>query len=281
MAVDTPNTTNHSSLQPPSLIDVDVLLNLPDGDVDVQHTETNLPILVTSPSSTCTGVVVDIPPGKSVHSTYSFGLHDELGDPWNYSMTNGVLVLHAQNYKGKISTGHEQCPSCNTITKNLTLQGILDWMDGGVHKNSRLVYHGVGGLVKIIWQRTHQVEALHLQKLNDASKLVGKVTALESHKEWIMAIGSGKVECIDCLVHAGLAAKKGIWGMLELHNCTAQKVYHTQNYTEEDALQGLLLWCLWGSSCWNCSPIVKPPITQYTLPLDCLATNRSISRSTH
>jgi hypothetical protein len=51
-----------------------------------------------------------------------------------------------------------------------------------------------------------------------------------------MAIGSGKVERVDCLVCMGLAAKKGIWGMLELHNHAAQKVYQTQNYTEEDAL---------------------------------------------
>jgi hypothetical protein len=62
-----------------------------------------------------------------------------------------------------------------------------------------------------------------------------------------MAIGSGKVEHIDCLVRVGLAAKKGIRGMLELHNRAAQKVYQTQNYTEEDALRGLLLWRLGGA----------------------------------
>lgn len=63
--------------------------------MQIQHTETDLPISAVSPSSTCTGVMVDISPGKSVHSTYPFGLHDELGDPWNYSMVNGTLVLCA------------------------------------------------------------------------------------------------------------------------------------------------------------------------------------------
>jgi hypothetical protein len=30
------------------------------------------------------------------------------------------------------------------------LQGILEQIEVGVHKNSKLVYQGVGGLVKII-----------------------------------------------------------------------------------------------------------------------------------
>ena len=94
-----------------------------------------------------------------------------------------------------------------------------------MHENSRLVYHGVGGLVKIIQQRTHQVEALCLQKLNDAWKLIGKAAALERHKEWMMAIGSGKVDHVDRLVCVGLAVKKGIQRMLELHNHATQKVY--------------------------------------------------------
>ena len=57
----------------------------------------------------------------------------------------------------------------------------------------------------------------------------------------MMAIGSGKIECIDHLIHMGLAAKGGIRGMLELYNYATQKVYQTQNYTEEESLRGLLL----------------------------------------
>ena len=82
----------------------------------------------------------------------------------------------------------------------MALQEVLDHMESGVHENSHLVYHGVGGLVKIVWQRTHQVEMLHLQKLNNAWKLISKVAALKDHKEWMMAIGSGKVEQFDHLV---------------------------------------------------------------------------------
>jgi hypothetical protein len=83
--------------------------------------------------------------------------------------------------------------------------------------------------------------------LNNAWKLVGKAAVLDNHREWMMAIGSGKVEQVDHLVCAGIASNRGIWGMLELHNHVAQRVYHTQNYTKEDSLCGLLLWQLGGA----------------------------------
>jgi hypothetical protein len=63
----------------------------------------------------------------------------------------------------------------------------------------------------------------------------------------MMAIGSSKVEQVNHLVRAGFPRKVGIQGMLNMYYHAAQKIYRTQNYTEEDALCGLLLWCLGGS----------------------------------
>ena len=238
---------HHPSVPPPSPIDVDMLPDL-DGDARNCGSNAHLPNAgAEAHILSCSGIIVHVPPGKSVHSTYPFGLHDELGDPWNYAVVNGTLILRARNCQLVARNGDERCEGCNTLTKHTALQGVLDRMESGVHENSRLVYHGVGGLVKIVRQRTHQVETLRLRKLNDARKLISKAAALEDHKEWMMAIGSGKVERVDRLVRVGLAAKKGIRGMLELHDHAAQKVYRTQNYTEEDALRGLLLWCLGGA----------------------------------
>jgi len=44
-----------------------------------------------------------------------------------------------------------------------------------------------------------------------------------------------------------LARKGGMRGLLNLYECAAQKLYHPRNYTEEDYLQGLLLWRLGGA----------------------------------
>lgn len=196
--------------------------------------------------TSCLGIVVKMPDGKSPHTAYPFGLHDEIGDPWDYSVVNGTLILRARTCTKAIGDGMK-CKSCEGLTRNETLRGILDRIEVGVHENSKLVYQGIGGLVKIIRRKTNRIQALRLGKLNDARKLVGKATALDNHKEWIMAVGSGKVERVDRLVRAGLARNMGIRGMLDLHNRASQRVYRTQNYTEEDSLRGLLLWRLGGA----------------------------------
>ena len=66
------------------------------------------------------------------------------------------------------------------------------------------------------------------------------------HKQFIMALGSTKVECVERLIKVSIAQNCGIRKCLELLDKAAQQVYHTQNYTEEDKLHGLLLWCLGG-----------------------------------
>lgn len=73
-------------------------------------------------------------------------------------------------------------------------------METGVHVNAQLVYLGIGGLVKIVREKTGHIQALQLQKLNDAKKLIERAAALNNHKQWVMAIGSGKVKRVDCLV---------------------------------------------------------------------------------
>ena len=152
----------------------------------------------------CAGIIVKIPPGKSVHSAYPFGLHDELGDPWDYAVVAGQLTLRAQGCQKNSRIGKDRCTHCDGLSHNMTLQGVLDWIECGVHENTRLAYHGVGGLVKIVRTKNRQINSLRLQKLNDSRKLMGKVAALDNHKEWIMAISSSKVEQVDRLVRNGL-----------------------------------------------------------------------------
>jgi hypothetical protein len=86
-----------------------------------------------------------------------------------------------------------------------------------------------------------------LRGLNNAKKLVIKVRALEVHKQFIMAIGSSKVEHVERLIKTSIAQNCGIRKCLELLDKVAQQVYRTRNYTEEDELRGLLLWRLGGA----------------------------------
>lgn len=120
-------------------------------------------------------------------------------------------------------------------------------MEAGVHENTHLAYHSIGGLVSIVHRKTAEVKALRLRKLNDARKLTGKAVALDHLKQWVLAVGSGKVERVDRLVRVNIARKGGIRNLLDLYDCAARKVYHPRNYTENDELRGLLLWRLGGA----------------------------------
>ena len=83
------NILVHNSLKNP--INVDAL------DLEVEEVEVIGPCIRHCPQEAplCAGIIVKIPPRKSVHLAYPFSLHDELGDPWDYTVVTGQLMLHA------------------------------------------------------------------------------------------------------------------------------------------------------------------------------------------
>ena len=226
--------------------DHDDLVILP-SPIDVDAIEDS-PIALLHKKQQCRGIQVGFPPGSSTHSSYPFGIHDELGDPWDYSVTKGVMVLRGKGCVANTANPDSSlCNSCELLNKNGNLQGVLQRIKTGIHENTHLTYHSIGGLVTLARRKTGEIKALRLKRLNDARKLAGKAVALDDMKRWVMAIGSGKVERVDRLVRINLARKGGIRNLLDLYDRAARRVYHPRNYTEEDDLRGLLLWRLGGA----------------------------------
>jgi hypothetical protein len=230
-------SSSTTGTQPNSPIDVD----------DINDPLCPAPQQSNTKSQTCCGIPVKFPLGRSAHSSYPYGIHDELGDPWDYSVTSGVMILRAKGCASKAQHMHRRCKACERLTENGNLQGVLRRIKTGVHENTHLTYHSIGGLVTIVQRKIGEVCTLCLRRLNDAQKLAGKAIALDDFKQWVMAIGSGKVEHVDCLVRVNLARKGGIRNLLDLYDHAARQVYHPRNYTEEDNLHGLLLWRLGGA----------------------------------
>lgn len=200
------------------------------------------------PQSFCPGIPISFPDGQSVHSAYPFGLHDILGDPWDYAVTRGQLVLHASACKKIVAPDAGPCNACVYLSKHDgNLAGIRERLETGVHENSRLVYHGIGNLVKIIRAKTGEIRALRLRKLNDAAKLTRKAVTIDHLKQFVMAVASGKVERVDRLVRTALAQGAGPQKIVSLMDQAARGVYHPKGYTEEDDLRGILLWRLGGA----------------------------------
>lgn len=84
--------------------------------------------------------------------------------------------------------------SVSTFQRIWLLKGILDRISDGVNENSPFHFHGSGGMIEIMRRKTGQVRALKLNCLGDVRKLVRKANAIDLYKEWVMAIGSGKVK---------------------------------------------------------------------------------------
>jgi len=200
-----------------------------------------------SPKKPCPGIIVDIPPGKSALTSYPFVLHEWLGNPWDISLSGSLLILRAQDCSNIPSIHDSKCIQCINLSKNSTLQGILNRISDGVNENFPFHFHGLDGMIEIMWWKTGQIQALKLNHLGDVRKLIWKANAIDLYKKWVMAINSGKVEQVDRLAKVALANNRGIRGLLDLYNCAAHDVYHTKSYDEDDMLRGLLLWRLGGA----------------------------------
>ena len=185
----------------------------------------------------------------SLHTLYPFALHESLGDLWDYSANAGKFVLRSRGCSPLDSLREIErlwCYSCATLSENANVIGIINRIEDGVHSSAPFQYHGVGGLITALYDKTGTVRALRVRRLNDAKKLVVKVRAIDMHKQFIIAIACTKVERVERLIRRSIAQNCGIWKCLELLDKAAQQVYRTRNYTEEDELHGLLLWRLGG-----------------------------------
>jgi hypothetical protein len=183
----------------------------------------------------CSGVLVSFPAGKNQHTLYPFGLHQEQVVPWDYRS------------KQLLKTDEESCCACESIKSTPLYQGIANRIEHGVHENTPLVYHGIGGLLTVVCRKISHIREMRLMKLNTSRKLLGKVALLEDHKQWILAIASGRVDRVAALVQAGLAHRAGIRSLIQQYERAANELYKPKGYTQEDIMRSIVLLQLGGA----------------------------------
>lgn len=209
--------------------------------IDVDEIESNT-------NTACQGYVLQFPEGQSPHSAYPFGLHDIRTLPWNYSVHNGVMTLHACGCSGcGIDAVTRSCKECQQLDKNPSLEGIRTRFKEGVHENAQYAYHGTAGYQQLLRRKDAQNEFYRLRGLNQAKTLLGKATALSDYKRFVAAIASGKVERVEHVLQRGLKQKRGINALLASLDATAQGVYRPRTYTEKEDMRALLIWRLGGT----------------------------------
>lgn len=67
--------------------------------------------------SPCPGVRVEIPEGMIPHSAYPFALHDQFGDPWDYTMRQGQLTLYVRKCE-PVLPHQKQCSGCGQLAED-------------------------------------------------------------------------------------------------------------------------------------------------------------------
>lgn len=198
--------------------------------------------------SRCPGYALGLPEGHSPYTTYPYGLHSILRLAWSpYVDSNNIIKLYAHGCEGIATHSQFPCPACTSLKENRMLEGILARIENGIAENTPYLYHGISGLTELLKRKSLRIEVQHLQGLNHARTLLGKATALDSYKQFLVAMSSGEVECVPKLVRIALGQKKGIRAILELLDRAAKDLYHPKSFSEIDELRGILLWRLGGN----------------------------------
>jgi hypothetical protein len=221
------------------MIDVDSFDKLSEGTAQIESAES---------ATACKGILVEFPAGKNHHTSYPFGLHNERIIPWDYHSIDDSFYIQAKACQKPRNNAGIPCNNCRALTSTTLYEGIMDRIKHGVHESTPLVYHGVGGLVTAVRRRVDQVQRLRMIKLNDSRKLQGKAAVLDDHKQWILAIASGRVDRVASLVQAGLKHHAGVRSLILQYEHAADKLYKPKGYTNEDIMWSVVMLQLGGDN---------------------------------
>ncbi|KAJ7104452.1 hypothetical protein B0H15DRAFT_795200 [Mycena belliarum] len=163
----------------------------------------------------CFGLEIRFGEGQSPHVDYPFGLHKQFVLPWDYYSKGERFYIQAKACTQELVEQDCACRACDDLLLNDVLIGVMQRAAHGVHENTPLIYMPIGVLITVLRRRIEQCRGLKLVKLNDTRKLLGVVAQLEEHKQFVMAVGSGKVTRVAQLVMACLNNGVGIRGILE------------------------------------------------------------------
>ncbi|KAF8257899.1 hypothetical protein EI94DRAFT_1774312 [Lactarius quietus] len=163
-------------------------------------------------------IPVEFPQGRNHHISFPFGIHNERDIPWDYRSTGDKFYIQAKLcHKPSVSEG-SACDNCQALTS--------------------IPLYIIGGLVEVARRKTEQVQELRLMKLNASRRLLGKATALDDHKQWVMVIASGKV---------GLKCSAGIKTLIHQYERAAEKLYRPMGYSNEDLMRSIVMLRLGGA----------------------------------
>ncbi|KAJ7607077.1 hypothetical protein DFH06DRAFT_1347580 [Mycena polygramma] len=164
---------------------------------------------------TCCGMEIKFPVGQNHHVAYPFGLHSTMQIPWNYYSEGDRFYVRSTACSKIVPSDLLNCQKCRALKSNDLLRNVLDRIKYGVNENTPLFFYGIGGLVTRLRRKNDQIQVLRLTNYNDTQRLSAQSSALDRHKQFVMAVGSGKIPRIAALVTASRNNNEGLDALIE------------------------------------------------------------------
>ncbi|KAJ7246639.1 hypothetical protein C8J57DRAFT_1081377 [Mycena rebaudengoi] len=199
------------------------------------------------------GLELIFPPTQNQHIAYPFAIHSIMQLPWNYYSEGDHFFLRATFCSKHDPPGSNRCQPCDNLRSDTTLDGIRNRIINGVNENSPLFWFPIGGLITRVRRKNDQIQALRLAKHTDTRMIASQSATIDCHKEFVMAVGSGKVTRIAPLVAASINNHESIQGLAQrIYRASADTFregpkYNAKGFTVDKRMVGLIALRLGGA----------------------------------
>ncbi|KAJ7083913.1 hypothetical protein C8R43DRAFT_1082866 [Mycena crocata] len=195
----------------------------------------------------CTGLELTFPAGQNAYIAYPFGLHSQMQLPWSFYTDNDRFFLRSTSCSRRVlaDSPSNMCRKCNNLRSNEVLYGISERIVHGVDESTPLMFFPIGGLVTKLRRRNDQIQVMRLGKHNDIQRIASQSATIDRHKEFVMAVASGKVTRIAPLVAASLNNHESLDAMAyRFYRATEDTVregprYNPKGFTPDERMIGL------------------------------------------
>ncbi|KAI0030466.1 hypothetical protein K488DRAFT_87728 [Vararia minispora EC-137] len=197
-------------------------------------------------SAECKGFELVVPHGRSALASYPVLLHNNLNPPWSLHFIDGLLYLRATTCTRRTRNVSVVCDECAVLPCNATLMKIVSRMDGGIHWNTKWMYHGAGGLLDLLRQKDRQQHNTILLHLNQTCHLTHIEGVLSTHKSILRAIASKRLPNVNQALRVAMRQGMSASAILQVITDISTGKYKPKGFTDDNRRIALVLLHLGG-----------------------------------
>jgi hypothetical protein len=157
------------------------------------------------------------------------------------------MSIQSTHCMGVQETLSDPCQACSQLLTHRIVEGIMDRIKTGIHKNTTFAYQPIAGLIEILQKKCTMLDGLRFKQLSTSRTLATWARTMGQYEQLVMAMSEGNVNRLDALLRASLNHGRGVRGMMELLDRARKGLYKPKNFTEEEMSRGLLFLWLGGA----------------------------------